>query len=62
MLYGFLNILIISLIISDEGVLCDSGGEINSSRIITTFVMCLYNGLFYRRQGLLFTLTVYIIW
>ena len=58
MLYGFLNMLIISLIISNDGVLCDSGGEINSSRIMTTFVLCLYNELFYRRQGLLFTLTV----
>ena len=58
MLYGFLNILIISSIISNDGVLCDSGGEIISSRIMITFVMCLYNELFYRRQGLLFTLTV----
>ena len=52
MLYGFLNMLIISRTISNDGVLCDSGGEINSSRIMTTFVLCLYNELFY------FTLTV----
>ena len=58
MLYGFLNMLIISLTISNDGVLCDSGGEINSSRIMATFVLCLYNELFYRRQELLFTLTV----